>query len=218
MNVPPDHSLPEIFHRQKLCRRAKVLGLKVDDESLVGRQRKRTLVEARHCCSWAHSRRSLHLHIENTELQPLASAFFKLPNLVCGRSESPLTALSAKMCLPQHRSVWAQTNRSLRSAPRPALLMAKMAVPLIRSVTLTGSANPRGRHKPGKRCIPGQPHPIDGPQRNGRVGLSRCAGVGDLHRRSNSQLLACAACIGLAGWCLSWHKPSSTSTFMWIKL
>jgi hypothetical protein len=94
MNVPPDHSLPEIFHRQKLCRRAKVLGLKVDDESLVGRQRKRTLVEARHCCSWAHSRRSLHLHIENTELQPLASAFFKLPNLVCGRSESPLTALS----------------------------------------------------------------------------------------------------------------------------
>jgi hypothetical protein len=38
------------------------------------------------------------------------------------------------------------------------------------------------------------------------------------HRRSDSQLLACAACIDLAGWCLSWHKPSSTSTFMWIKL
>jgi hypothetical protein len=152
------------------------------------------------------------------EWECLSATLPRLPNLGANCSESPLPALSAKMWLPQHRSVWAQTNRSLRSEPRPALLMAKMAVPLIRSVILTGSANPRGRHKPGKRCIPGQPHPIDGPQRNGRVGLSRCAGVDDLHRRSNSQLLACAACIGLAGWCLSWHKPSSTSTFMWIKL
>jgi hypothetical protein len=55
--------------------------------------------DSRHPCImqhqlvWAHSRRSLHLHIENTGSQPLASAFFKLPNLVCGRSESPQSAL-----------------------------------------------------------------------------------------------------------------------------
>jgi hypothetical protein len=121
MNVPPDHSLPEIFHRQKLCRRAKVLGLKVDDESLVGRQRKRTLVEARHCCSWAHSRRSLHLHIENTELQPLASAFFKLPNLVCGRSESPLTALCVGHPIVQSPFAYKalRSRRGLTRMPAP---------------------------------------------------------------------------------------------------
>jgi hypothetical protein len=45
--------------------------------------------EAQHRSKWARSRRSLHLHIENTGSQPLASAFFKLPNLVCGRSERP---------------------------------------------------------------------------------------------------------------------------------
>jgi hypothetical protein len=35
------------------------------------------------------------LDIENTGSQPLASAFFKLPNLVCRRSEGPLPAHSA---------------------------------------------------------------------------------------------------------------------------
>jgi hypothetical protein len=57
------------------------------------------------CVDWLrslHSRHSLHLHVENTRSQPLASTFFKLPNLVCGRSKSPQTALHVKMCMAQH--------------------------------------------------------------------------------------------------------------------
>ncbi|MFT5271525.1 MAG: hypothetical protein ACI85V_001543 [bacterium] len=45
---------------------------------------------------WARSRRSLHLQIENTGSQPLGSAFFKLPNLVCGRSEGLQSAIYVK--------------------------------------------------------------------------------------------------------------------------
>jgi hypothetical protein len=61
---------------------------------------------------WAHCRRSLHLHIKNTGSQPLASAFFKLPNLVCGRSESPQSALNVEMCMAQHLSLSALSCRS----------------------------------------------------------------------------------------------------------
>jgi hypothetical protein len=50
-----------------------------------------------------------------------ASAFFKLPNLVCGRSEGPQSALVVEMCMAQHLSVWAQTNRWLRSTPKSTL-------------------------------------------------------------------------------------------------
>jgi uncharacterized membrane protein YczE len=49
-----------------------------------------------------------------------------------------------------------------------------------------------------------------------RHGLSRFKGVGDLHRRPNPQLLACAACIDLARCCLSWDKTRQTSASMWI--
>jgi hypothetical protein len=49
-----------------------------------------------------HSRVLLHLHIENTGSQPLASAFFKLPNLVCACSESPQSALHVEICMAQH--------------------------------------------------------------------------------------------------------------------
>ena len=37
------------------------------------------------------------------------------------RSESLLPALNVEMCMAQHRSTWAQTNRSLRSTPKSAL-------------------------------------------------------------------------------------------------
>jgi hypothetical protein len=45
------------------------------------------------------------LHIEKTGLQPQASAFFKLPNLVCRRSEGPQSALNVNMCMVQHLSL-----------------------------------------------------------------------------------------------------------------
>jgi hypothetical protein len=45
------------------------------------------------------------LHIEKTGLQPQASAFFKLPNLVCRRSEGPQSALHVEMCMAQHLSL-----------------------------------------------------------------------------------------------------------------
>ena len=48
---------------------------------------------------------SFHLDIENTGSQPLASAFFKLPNLVCGRSEGRHPALNVEMCMVQHLSL-----------------------------------------------------------------------------------------------------------------
>jgi len=37
-----------------------------------------------------------------TVLEPRAAAFFKLHNLVCGRSEGLLSALYAGMCMAQH--------------------------------------------------------------------------------------------------------------------
>lgn len=39
------------------------------------------------------------MHIEKSGLQPRASAFFNLPNLVCGRSENPQSALAAFHCV-----------------------------------------------------------------------------------------------------------------------
>jgi hypothetical protein len=65
---------------------------------------------AQHLEKWAHRRRWLRLYIEKTESQPRASAFFKLPNLVRGRSEGPQSALNVGMCMAQHLSLSAQTE------------------------------------------------------------------------------------------------------------
>jgi hypothetical protein len=37
------------------------------------------------------------------------------------RSEGPVPAINVEMCMAQHLSVWAQTNRSLRSTPMSTL-------------------------------------------------------------------------------------------------
>jgi hypothetical protein len=80
------------------------------------------------------------------------------------------------------------------------------------AVMLTRRATTSGRTKPGA------PHPINGCRDRSPYCVSRSEGVGDLHRRSDFERLVCAACIDLAGYSLNWHKPSSTSAFMWIKL
>jgi hypothetical protein len=44
-----------------------------------------------------------------------------LPYLVCERSEGPVSALTAKMYVPQHLSVGHPSRRLLRSAPMTVL-------------------------------------------------------------------------------------------------